>query len=128
TMEGGRGFHSFNGGQAIPQAVYWNGWSHAVEFVVVRKQSPTLTLPNEGRVRTCRDLVQTLPPHGNSRQANQQKPASQKQSDRELRSAPRLRQLPGGGGWRRRRRGCGRRRSCRHLPCHAVRQRSVAVD
>ena len=36
TMEGWGGFHAFNGGQEIPQAAYWNGWSVAVEFVVVR--------------------------------------------------------------------------------------------
>src|SRR2546430_5434591 len=79
-------------------------------------RAPTLTLPNEGRVRTCRVLVQTLPPHGNSRQANEQKPASQKHSDRELGSATRLRQLPGGGGWRRRRRGRRGRRFVRPPP------------
>jgi hypothetical protein len=36
TMESWGGFHAFNGGQEIPQAAYWPGWSIAVELVVVR--------------------------------------------------------------------------------------------
>src|SRR5207244_9083532 len=52
--------------------------------------------------------------------------------DRELGSATSLRQVPGGGGrsrrWRRRWRGCGSWRWCRHHGCYAVGQRSVDVE
>jgi hypothetical protein len=34
-MEGLGGFHSFDGGQAVPQAAYWN-WDIAIELIVVR--------------------------------------------------------------------------------------------